>query len=100
MKINNSHRRLAPAAVGTSEKRPVKTSDRHGDDKALETSINLSLFSRSLVSESRLATEVVNRERVEEIKLAIAEGRFKVNAEVVAHRLLRTAKEMLRAHRA
>jgi negative regulator of flagellin synthesis FlgM len=100
MKINNSHRRLAPAAVGTGEKRPVKTSDRHGDGKALETSINLSLLSRSLVSESRLATEVVNRERVEEIKLAIAEGRFQVNAEVVAHRLLRTAKEMLRAHRA
>ena len=42
-------------------------------------------------------TPVVDSARVAEIRRAIAEGRFKVNPEVVADHLLQTARELLRS---
>ncbi|MDR0528937.1 MAG: flagellar biosynthesis anti-sigma factor FlgM [Zoogloeaceae bacterium] len=41
----------------------------------------------------------VNQSRVAEIKTAIAEGRFRVNPEAIADRLIRTAQEMIDAER-
>src|SRR5690606_936589 len=40
---------------------------------------------------------VVDAQRVEEIKAAISEGRFKVNPDVIADRLLDTVKELIQA---
>lgn len=40
-------------------------------------------------------TEVVNTAKVAEIKQAISEGRFKVNSEVVAERLLATVRDLM-----
>jgi negative regulator of flagellin synthesis FlgM len=46
--------------------------------------------------ESRLAdVSVVDTARVDAIKQAISEGRFSVNSEVVADRLIATVKEYL-----
>jgi negative regulator of flagellin synthesis FlgM len=42
---------------------------------------------------------VVDAARVAELKQAISEGRFKVNAEAVADRLIDTVKELIRAHK-
>lgn len=40
----------------------------------------------------------VNAERVAELKQAIAEGRFRINPDAIAGRLLDTAREALTAH--
>jgi len=42
---------------------------------------------------------VVDSQRVEEIKAAISEGRFKVNPDVIADRLLETVKELIQAQK-
>lgn len=44
--------------------------------------------------------KIVDSARVAEIKQAISEGRFRVNSEVVADRLIDTVKELIRAHKA
>jgi negative regulator of flagellin synthesis FlgM len=44
--------------------------------------------------------EVIDQARVAEIRRQIREGRFEVDSEVVADRLLSAAREMLTAHRA
>ncbi|GHT96260.1 hypothetical protein FACS1894185_2230 [Betaproteobacteria bacterium] len=41
----------------------------------------------------------VNSSRVQEIKQAIAEGRFRVNPEAIADRLISTAQELIAAQR-
>lgn len=42
----------------------------------------------------------VDTARVEAIKLAISEGRFKVNPEVIADRLLATVKDLVQSQKA
>jgi negative regulator of flagellin synthesis FlgM len=42
---------------------------------------------------------VVDTQRVDEIKQAISDGRFKVNADVIADRLLETVRELIRAQK-
>lgn len=66
------------------------------------SSVQLSTLSaRMREIESRLGeSRVVDAARVEEIKQAIAEGRFKVNADVVADRLLDTVRELISSHKA
>lgn len=50
--------------------------------------------------ESSLETvQVVDTQRVEAIKQAISEGRFRVNPDVVADRLLSTVKELVLNHK-
>jgi len=45
------------------------------------------------------AGDVVDAARVAEIKQAIAEGRFRINPEAIADRLLETVRELLRSTR-
>lgn len=48
--------------------------------------------------DSNLATSsVIDTARVQEIKQAISEGNFKINSEVIADRLLETAKELIQS---
>ena len=42
---------------------------------------------------------VVDTQRVEEIKQAISEGRFRVNPDVIADRLLDTVRELIRSQK-
>jgi negative regulator of flagellin synthesis FlgM len=60
--------------------------------------VQLSALSSQLQAiESHMAdTPVVDGARVSEIRQAIAEGRFKVNPDVVADHLLQTARDLLR----
>ena len=61
------------------------------------TSVSLGSTAAQLQSmESSMANSpVVNAAKVAEIKQAIADGRFKVNSEVVADRLLETVSELI-----
>jgi negative regulator of flagellin synthesis FlgM len=42
---------------------------------------------------------VVDSQRVDEIKQGIAEGRFKINPEVIADKLLETVRELIQSQR-
>jgi negative regulator of flagellin synthesis FlgM len=61
--------------------------------------VNLSALSSRMQSiEAALSdVPVIDRARVEEIKQAMAEGRFKVNTEVVADKLIDTVRELIRS---
>jgi negative regulator of flagellin synthesis FlgM len=94
MKINGSTEipRLERAGSGKAEAAHPPGAPRTGAD-----SVSLSdLASRLQSLESEMtAGEPFDAARVEEIKQAIREGRFKVNAEVVADRLIESMKELL-----
>ena len=50
--------------------------------------------------EAQLANvPVVDSQRVDEIKQAISDGRFKVNPDVIADRLLETVRELIRSQK-
>lgn len=78
------------AAKGKSN--PPPAARQSGD-----TSVSLGSTAAQLHSmESSMAnTPVVNAAKVAEIKQAISEGRFKVNPEVVAGRLLDTVRDLI-----
>ncbi len=98
MKINNSIGKPAGVAgtqdaVSGKPAGPAQAAPRPaaGDRVAIT-----SLSSQLQALESRLAdVAVVDVARVDAIKQAISEGRFKVDSEVVADRLIATVKEYL-----
>lgn len=104
MKITGNGNGIKPLVTGAlaDDKNP---SSRTGDapvPPGTSSSVRLSTLSaRMREIESRLGdTQVVDAARVAEIKQAIAEGRFKVNPDVVADRLIDTVRELLSAHKA
>jgi negative regulator of flagellin synthesis FlgM len=98
VKINNSVGRPpgvnSPQEVagGKTPSQPqVSTGGRTGDRVDIT-----SLSSQLQALESKLAdVNVVDSARVDAIKQAISEGRFNVNSEVVADRLIASVKEYL-----
>ncbi len=100
MKIDNSAKTAVSIASGDTPKRADKAVSANPQPVNTNEKVELSPLSSQLQSiESNLSSEgVFDTVRVAEIKQAISEGRFKVNAEVVADRLLDTVKELLQAH--
>jgi len=98
MKITNGidstgsiERPAANQAAGTRAKPAASAAS--GSD-----TIRISDLSTQLAAlENRVSTETsFDASRVDEIKQAMREGRFKVNAEVVADKLLASVRELLR----
>lgn len=98
MKIDSSVKSLGNNSLGGGTARAGKGTPSSpgsgGGDR-----VQLSALSSQLQAiESSVAdTPVVDSARVAEIRQAIAEGRFKVNPDVVADNLLQTARELLRS---
>lgn len=104
LKIDNSNKPV------TQPSRVDKTSPKRGAAAAGKTAskpagsqerVDIGPLSAQLQSlESSLENvQVVDTARVEAIKLAITEGRFRVNPDVVADRLLMTVKELVLNHK-
>ncbi len=92
MKIDQLSKSVTSATTG---EKPQRTA-RQDTAQPQQDSVELSALSTQLNAfQSDAAGETVDMERVQEIKQAIAEGRFKVNAEVVADKLLETVRDLL-----
>lgn len=90
------------AAGGGAKARSPQAAGFTGNESARPVdNVHLSPLSSQLQAIDRnLANSgVVDTARVEEIKQAISEGRFKVNPEAVADRLLETVRELIQSQK-
>ena len=101
VKIEKTNKPLPVAPTGGGQARapadrPSGTSGTSG------TSVHLGATSAQLQSmEASMAnTPLADMAKVAEIKLAISEGRFRVNSSVVADRLIETVKDLISSHKA
>lgn len=103
MKINNTGKPVTPSKVGSTSAKAgggaAKTAKGRASSSEDKVEIG-SLSSQLQALESSLEhVQVVDTARVEAIKQAISEGRFRVNPDVVADRLLTTVKELVLNHK-
>lgn len=101
MKIDSSIKSVPSSPIQEERSKPAKQ-DAGTALPSGRGSVQLSPLSSQLqVIEAGLGdTNVVDAQRVAEIKQAISEGRFSINAGVVADRLIETVRELIRAHKA
>lgn len=88
-RTSEAGKKRAPAGAG---KRPASSQTDRVDIGPLAG--QLAALESSLEN-----VQVVDTQRVEAIKQAISEGRFRVNADAVADRLLSTVKELVLNHK-
>lgn len=94
MKINQINSGRTEAVTGSAQKKTDKVANARPGVAGESDSVHISPLSMSIQSLDT-GGETVNTAKVTEIKQAISEGRFKVNPEVVADRLLETVKELI-----
>ncbi|MBR7783313.1 flagellar biosynthesis anti-sigma factor FlgM [Undibacterium luofuense] len=98
MKINDSINKTGGLPIspqqGRTEKAPEKVSSTPTPPS---TNVQISSLSSQLqaMQSTQASSAVFEAKKVEEIKLAISEGRFQVNSEKVADGLLETVKDLL-----
>lgn len=86
MKINASYNpTTSPVTPRTTATKTLGTSQP-------QEAVSLSNLSGSLQSSD---APPINSARIEEIKQAISEGRFKINPEAIADRLIESARELI-----
>jgi negative regulator of flagellin synthesis FlgM len=93
VKIDNSVKSLGGVAPADARTRPAaRSAPTASGDK-----VELSTLSSSLqqAEASMAATPVVDRARVDEIRQAISEGRFSIDASRVADGLIDSVRELL-----
>lgn len=97
MKIDNSIKSVGPTP-GESRTRSVANTGSAGAAAAGDK-VELSSLSASMQQAEAAMAEVpvVDQSRVDEIKQAISEGHFKVDAEKVADGLIESVRQMLEA---
>ena len=103
MKVDNNVRSIQSGSVSETPARTGRSSaPAAGSPQSSGQRVELSPLGAQLSSiEASLANvPVVDTARVDEIKQAITEGRFKVNPEQIADRLLETVQELNEAQRA
>lgn len=95
MKIESTGKSIAPSATGEARPRNPAgpaTTVSGGSEKVQLSSLSASLQKAETVISQ---TPVVDKQRVEEIKQAIANGDFKVDAGRIADGLIASVREML-----
>jgi negative regulator of flagellin synthesis FlgM len=101
MKIEGSIKSVTSNAVQQEPGRPGKEPSADVGAALVSTNVKLSSLSSQLqmIEKSFADTPVVDAARVAELKQAISDGRFTVNAEAVADRLIETVRQLIRAHK-
>ncbi|MDR0735394.1 MAG: flagellar biosynthesis anti-sigma factor FlgM [Zoogloeaceae bacterium] len=86
MKVETTYP-FTPAPAARAAAKPT-SAERSGDQVRLSDVVQL-----------HASEAPVDDSRVQEIKQAIAEGRFRINPEAIADRLISTAQELIAAQR-
>jgi negative regulator of flagellin synthesis FlgM len=96
MKITNTSEPLRPDRVSANKDSRVSTARGGGEPIAETERVQLSDLGAKLSQlESQFAGSDFDVKKVEEIRSAISEGRFKVNADAVADKLLSSVSDLL-----
>lgn len=93
MKIDLPPPQLTPATAATPPSAHPARARKTG------TSDTLHLSEAGTLASNATETSPFDSARVEEIKAAIAEGRFRINPETIADSIIRTAQELIDAQR-
>lgn len=102
MKIDGNLRSIQSGQVSEGQGRDNKTgATKPPADASSGPRVQLSPLGSQLAGiEANLANvPVVDSQRVDEIKQAISDGRFKVNPDVIADKLLETVRELIQSQR-
>lgn len=99
MKIDDSLKKAAGLGVATKQTGPGKNTEKAAATKAAPDNVHLSPQLKSLAGQVS-GSSVFDTKKVEEIKAAIADGRFQVNAEKVADGLMDTVKDLIHKRKA
>ena len=102
MKIDGNLRSLQSGSVSEGQSRTGKAgASATQSGSSSSPRVELSPLGAQLAGiEASLANvPVVDSQRVEEIKQAISDGRFRVNPDVIADRLLETVRELIQSQR-
>lgn len=94
MKIDSNLKSLATGSVGANRGKTDAPASRAGASAA---EVQISAASAQLSGSGSGAP--IDSARIAEIKTAIAEGRFKINADAIADGLLDTARNLLQSQR-
>lgn len=102
MKINDPLKKTTGLTVDTKQTGAGKGTEKAGAATTSATSsVNVQLSSQAQVLASQVGSaSVFDANKVEEIKAAIAGGRFQVDAEKVAEGLMDTVRDLIQARRA
>ena len=97
MKIEKNSNPLPPTPLNDGRSAATqKNSSNPSPQEPASTSVSLGSTAVQLRSmEEGSSAPSINAAKVAEIKQAISEGRFKVNSEVVADRLIATVRELI-----
>lgn len=95
LKINHTIRGPADTAIGHTPKKADKSAPTRSDALGESEHVHISALSTG----TQVPAETIDAAKVAEVKQAISEGRFKVNADVVADRLLEAVKELIQNKR-
>lgn len=96
MKIEGTSKGVSSPLTGENRAKPA-TPAPQGGSAGQSGTVELSPLSSSLAKAEAVAaaTPVVDQARVDEIRQAISEGRFKIDANRIADGLLDSVREML-----
>lgn len=93
MKISSA---VSPLGSATNDGRTRSTASAKRSPAPAGEEVSLSPLSSKLQEiQANVSADVVDTQRVAEIKQAIAEGRFKINPERIADGLLASVRDML-----
>ncbi len=95
MKIDSSFNNANLPISNKSVNRVSQSSENIGANVSASSNVQLSEYLQ--LHEAKAASIVTfNSEKVEQIKAAIADGRYQVNPEAIAETLIATAREILK----
>ncbi len=100
MKIDNSTKSITGGAIREEPARTVRKPSADAGAPPHSTQVHLSPLSAQLhsIQQGFADTPVIDAARVAELKQAISDGHFRVDANKVADRLLQTVQELIAAH--
>jgi negative regulator of flagellin synthesis FlgM len=98
VKIDRSNAALPNASLGSAATQNSKASESVASARVATAPVQISGQVLALGAAASSPAASFDAKKVQDIRTAIAEGRFEVNAEHVADGLLSTVRDLIRSH--